>query len=171
MLASPGETRQLGAQAQLLVMQFGPYVTQWAQAAGPYSPMLAEKANQAGGRLGNLGNQAGNTAGPGGFDPNKWGAIQEQIVRENLSPYSDQAFGATDDAIRENLGTGGRAADFVGRTKWGDGWLVAESKGTNLEHAYTQLQATYRALVNRVPAASGNTSMRIYIKVRVPMGG
>jgi hypothetical protein len=64
--------------------------------------------------------------------------------------------------IRQNLGLAREAkcADFVGRH--GDKWMIAESKGSNLQKSAEQLRSTYHALVAKEPGARGHVSFEVY---------
>lgn len=95
------------------------------------------------------------------------GRAQEARVREALRKEGyEQPLGDSDTAIRPNLGlkaNEGRIADFLGRHPILNRWLVAESKGGNMESAMSQLRNTARILWQRNPAATPlNTEFRIY---------
>lgn len=100
----------------------------------------------------------GQTASPnpsGGFD-------QEEQVRQMLARQYEQRYGDSDEAIRAALNLKGEAADFVGYNAHQNRWLIAESKGTDLEKAFTQLTNTTRGLLQQYPRA--HIELRIYVK-------
>lgn len=95
------------------------------------------------------------------------GQAQESRVREMLRKEGyEQPLGESDTAIRQNLGlkaNESKVADFVGHNPANDRWLVAESKGGNMESAMGQLRNTARNLWQRNSSATpGNTDFRIY---------
>ena len=88
-------------------------------------------------------------------------------MRESLRKEGyEQPLGESDTAIRQKLGlkvNEGKVADFVGRNPATDRWLIAESKGGDLQSAMGQLKNTARHLwkINQTANAS-NTDFRIY---------
>lgn len=109
------------------------------------------------------GQNAGNTGDPGDYDPNKWGTAQEQQLREALSKTYNQVYGATDAEIRRGLGITGKTADFLGYNAQQNRWLIAESKGGDLDKAFKQLTNTANGLLNKAPDAVGKLDLRIYM--------
>lgn len=92
------------------------------------------------------------------------GEEQEARVRSRLVAEGyEQPFGVSDKEIRRNLGFRGKCADFVGYHHRLDKWLIAESKGGNLEPAEAQLENTIRGLLARELKAKGKIELRIYI--------
>ena len=89
-------------------------------------------------------------------------------MRESLRKEGyEQPLGDSDTAIRQSLGlktNAGRIADFVGRHLSSRRWLVAESKGNDLQSAMLQLKNTAQRLWQMNPAANAsNTEFRIYV--------
>jgi hypothetical protein len=101
----------------------------------------------------------GQTASP---NPSNSGPKQEEQVRQLLAKQYEQRFGDSDKAIRAALNLKGEAAGFVGYNAHQNHWLIAESKGTDLEKAFTQLTNTTRGLLNQYPRA--HIELRIYVK-------
>jgi hypothetical protein len=100
----------------------------------------------------------GQTASPNpssGFD-------QEEKVRQLLAKEYEQRYGTSDEAIRSALGIQGEGADFVGYNARQNRWLIAESKGNDLEKAFTQLTNTTRGLLSKYPRA--RIELRVYVK-------
>lgn len=93
------------------------------------------------------------------------GEEQEERVRSQLVAEGyEQPFGASDGEIRRNLGITGKCADFVGYHPQLDGWLVAESKGGDLEKAEAQLKNTLSGLLAKISDAVMITDLRVYIR-------
>lgn len=95
------------------------------------------------------------------------GSSQETRMRVKLREEGfDQPLGEADTTIRQNLGlkaNEGRVADFVGKNTSTDRWLVAESKGGDLESAVRQLNETANRLWQQDFGANvTNTEFRIY---------
>ncbi|NJM41510.1 MAG: hypothetical protein HC853_12460 [Anaerolineae bacterium] len=93
------------------------------------------------------------------------GAVQESSVRDALREEGyEQPFGTSDIEIRANLGMRGKIADFVGYHRETGRWLVAESKGGNIQDAFNQLSNTQKALSTKEPGSLGVTDLRLYLK-------
>jgi len=95
------------------------------------------------------------------------GQAQETRVREALRKEGyEQPLGDSDIAIRQNLGlkaNEGRIADFLGRHPTLNRWLVAESKGSDIESAVGQIRNTAQLLWRRgLGADLTNTDLRLY---------
>ena len=95
------------------------------------------------------------------------GQAQESRVREALHKEGyEQPLGNSDTAIRQTLGlktNQGRVADFVGRHLSSRRWLVAESKGVDIESAVGQIRNTAQLLWRRgLGADMSNTELRLY---------
>lgn len=95
------------------------------------------------------------------------GQAQESRVREALRKEGyEQPLGNSDTAIRQNLGlkaNQGRIADFIGRHLSSKRWLVAESKGADIESAVGQIRNTVQLLWRRgLGADVSNTELRLY---------
>ncbi len=89
---------------------------------------------------------------------------QEEAVRRKLIAHGyTQPYGTSDEEIRRNLGIKGKCADFVGYHPQLDRWLIAESKGGNLDIAEAQLANTLLALLSKEPDAAGRVEVRVYI--------
>jgi RHS repeat-associated protein len=72
------QASSLWAQAQGLVIQYGPQVLQWLQLYGDKLPMLLEASAKSGNVPPRSGDQSGRTANQGGFDPqNPWKAFRD----------------------------------------------------------------------------------------------
>ena len=146
-------------QVQQLTVQYGPQVSNFiVQLVNQYANQAAAAADGVRGPAGN----AGNTAGPGGLDPNNWGPLQEQIVRESLARNYQQVYGTSDTEIRQGLGLQGKIADFVGYNSQQGRWLIAESKGSDMYKAVKQLQNTMQGVINKAGATTSNVDLRIY---------
>ena len=146
-------------QVQQLTVQYGPQVSNFiVQLVNQYANQAAAAADGVRGPAGN----AGNTAGPGGLDPNNWGPLQEQIVRESLARNYQQVYGTSDTEIRQGLGLQGKIADFVGYNSQQGRWLIAESKGSDMYKAVEQLQNTMQGVINKAGATTSNVDLRIY---------
>jgi len=106
----------------------------------------------------------GQTGDPGGLnpDPNKRGPEQEQALRSLLAREYEQKYGETDSAIRTNLGIRGKVADFLGYNGKSNRWLIAESKGGDIDSAYKQLSNTMKGLLGKESGSAGNIDLRIY---------
>jgi hypothetical protein len=97
-------------------------------------------------------------------DSQEAGEAQEASIRARLlSEGYTQPYGASDDEIRKTLGITGKCADFVGYHPELDRWLIAESKGGNLEDAEAQLANTLQDLLTKEPGALGRAELRVYI--------
>lgn len=106
---------------------------------------------------------SGGAAAPNPRDPR--GQPQEDAVRDSIRKEGyEQPYGKTDTEIRTNLNIEGKTADIVGYHPGKDHWLIAESKGGNLDVAYAQLKNTAEHLVAREPTSLGKIEMRIYAK-------
>jgi len=89
-------------------------------------------------------------------------ATQEARMRSWLVSLGyQQPYGTTDAEIRRRLGITGKCADFVGYHPEQGRWLVAESKGGDIEAAYLQIANTLQGLLARETAAVGNTELQI----------
>ncbi len=102
----------------------------------------------------------GQTASP---NPSNRGADQEERVRQMLAHEYNQSY-TTEKAINDLLGFKGKTADFLGYNSEARQWLIAESKGTNLNHAFDQLENTLLKLLDKYPNAS--VELRIYVNER-----
>ena len=95
------------------------------------------------------------------------GREREARVRAKLREEGyEQPFGEDDQLIRQNLQLkpGQKVADFVGRSADGERYLVAESKGNDIDKAFRQLDETANALWKKnVGATPANTEFRIYV--------
>ena len=92
---------------------------------------------------------------------------QEERVRRTLVAEGfTQPYGASDEEIRRKLRLKGPCADFVGYNPQSGRWLIAESKGGNLEAAERQLRNTVRALLKQEPAAKGEVDLQIHVDAR-----
>jgi len=92
---------------------------------------------------------------------NNHGYDQEQRVRDALTEEGyTQPYGVDDQEVAKNLGIKGKVADFVGYNDEIDSWLIAESKGGNIDHAIKQLENTNAGLTNT--RGVGSTEFRIY---------
>jgi hypothetical protein len=74
-----------------------------------------------------------------------------------------QPFGESDAEIRSRLGVRGKVADFVGYNREQDRWLIAESRGSDLDFAYLQLLETAERLQVVVPTSACRVSLRLYL--------
>ena len=91
-------------------------------------------------------------------------ATQEDWMRRLLvSQGYQQPYGTTDAEIRRKLGIIGKCADFVGYHPEQANWLIAESKGGDMEAAYLQITNTLRGLLVKEAAAVGNTKLQVFI--------
>lgn len=110
----------------------------------------------------NSPNKSGETGSPTG--PNDPNGNQEDSVRNMLANRGfRQVYGVSDSEIRSNLGINGKTADFVGFDSNQGRWLVAESKGSDMDSAVKQLQNTVRGLFDKERFATiNNTELRIY---------
>src|SRR4051794_12681427 len=89
---------------------------------------------------------------------------QEELVRARLvSQGYLQRYGSSDGEIRRRLGIKGACADFVGFHPQRGMWLIAESKGGNLERAEKQLANTLLGLFSSEPEAAEAVELRIYM--------
>ena len=94
-------------------------------------------------------------------------ATQEARMRRLLvSQGYQQPYGTTDAEIRRRLGITGKCADFVGYHPGRGMWLIAESKGGNIDLAEEQLRNTLRGLLEAVPEAIEALEFWIYINQR-----
>ena len=164
MAMAPAMPLVLGCQAGELAMRYGPTImqlaVQWADKL-PAVDWLFSSAEQGAHSSGQQ--NAGNSASGDPNDPNQWGPIQEQRLRDMLSKTYNQRFGTTDAEIRKGLGISGKTADFLGYNAQQNRWLIAESKGGDLGKAYQQLTNTAQGLLSKVPEATGNLDLRIYM--------
>jgi RHS repeat-associated protein len=126
--------------------QYGPQLSQFAQGL--------DAMNQ-------VSNEAGNFGDPSRWNPNQ-GPERENRVREMLSRRYQQAFGVSDAEIRTNLGIQGKTADFVGYNSGNGRWLIAESKGSDIDMAIKQLQNTMNGLLNKTGFQPGDIDLRVY---------
>ncbi len=86
-------------------------------------------------------------------------SVRGQIEREGY----EQPYGKTDNEIRANLKIEGKTADVVGYNRQTDRWLVAESKGGDIDSAYNQLKNTVKFLTRNNPQIEvGRIDLRIY---------
>jgi hypothetical protein len=91
------------------------------------------------------------------------GEEQEARVRSRLSEQGyEQPYGTSDAEIRQTLGISGKCADFVGYDLKRRRWLIAESKGGDIDSAYYQLKNTMQGLLLAEPEARGKTDLHIY---------
>lgn len=75
------------------------------------------------------------------------GLAQEARVRVHLEQQGyTQPYGSDDNAIAKQLGITGKRADLVMHNPDTGRWLVAESKGGDIDAAYKQLENTTRGL-------------------------
>jgi len=89
---------------------------------------------------------------------------QEAKVRQRLiSEGYVERYGTNDADIRRRLKINGSCADFVGFHPQRGMWLVAESKGGNLERAEQQLANTLQGLLVIEPEALEAVELRIYM--------
>ena len=96
-------------------------------------------------------------------DPRDNGEHQELSVRSQLEREGyEQPYGKTDAEIRVNLKIDGKAADVVGYNPKTSRWLVAESKGGDIEGATKQLANTFKHLLRSNPNVSGRVDLRLY---------
>ena len=121
-----------------------------------------QSASDAGAKLGQTlqNDHGGETGNP---DPNQWGPKQEQAVRDVLARSYEQRFGVTDQEIRTNLGLTGKATDFVGYNAQRGRWLIAESKGADLDSAFSQLGNTMTGLLRYTGSAANNVELHVYM--------
>ncbi len=97
-------------------------------------------------------------------DEQQLGQAQEERVRSYLVGLGyTQPYGITDGEIRRNLGIRGKCADFVGYHPQLTRWLVAESKGGNIDAAYKQLRNTLVGLLVKRPEAEGKIGLELHI--------
>ena len=91
------------------------------------------------------------------------GEAQEERVRQQLVAEGyQQPYGTTDIEIRRNLGILGKCADFVGYHARLDRWLIAESKGNDMQSALEQIESTLHALIATEVSAAKHIELRIY---------
>lgn len=96
-------------------------------------------------------------------DDQTMGEAQEASVRARLlNEGYTQPYGASDDQIRKGLRIRGKCADFVGYHTQQGRWLIAESKGSNMDAAYYQLMNTMKGLLAKEPTSKGKTDLQIY---------
>jgi len=88
---------------------------------------------------------------------------EEQVRKRLISEGYIERYGSNDTEIRRRLGINGPCADFVGFHPQRGMWLVAESKGGNLERAEKQLANTLRGLLAIEPEAVEAVELRIYM--------
>ncbi|MFZ1707913.1 MAG: hypothetical protein WAW20_04885 [Anaerolineae bacterium] len=146
-------------QAQGAAYQYGPVA---AEIIWLYGNQTIAAGNQVSQAVQNA-SQAGNTAGSGGRDPNNWGPKQEQIVRQSLTRDYRQDYGVSDAEIRQSLGIQGKVADFVGYNSQQGRWLIAESKGSDIDGAVSQLSNTMNGVLQRTGVAASAVELRIYM--------
>jgi hypothetical protein len=93
------------------------------------------------------------------------GKAQEDRVRSRLVAEGyEQPYGITDEEIRRNLSIKGKCADFIGYNPQTGWWLIAESKGSDLEKAEKQLTNTLNGLLIKESRATGKITLQIHIK-------
>lgn len=98
-------------------------------------------------------------------DEQQFGLAQEERVRAHLVSLGyTQPFGETDEEIRRSLSIKGKCADFVGYHPQLDQWLIAESKGSDIQAAEKQLANTLSSLLARQPQSAGKIDLQIYVK-------
>jgi hypothetical protein len=120
---------------------------------------VAGRALVIAGQLGNVLFASNDRAG--GYD--NQGMAQEERVRDALTQQGyRQPFGTTDQEVAKNLGIKGKVADFVGYNDDIDTWLIAESKGGDMQKAVTQLENTTEALIAR--EGSIKVDLKIYTR-------
>ena len=94
-------------------------------------------------------------------------ATQEARMRRWLvSQGYHQPYGTTDAEIRRRLGITGKCADFVGYHPGRGMWLIAESKGGNIDLAEEQLTNTLHGLLFIEPEAIEAVELWIYMSQR-----
>jgi hypothetical protein len=93
------------------------------------------------------------------------GRSQEDRVRETLKNDGyETPFGETDAEIRSRLSIDGKTADFVGYHRGQDRWLIAESKGGDIQSAFEQIRNTARSLWTRDSSIVAKTELRVYTR-------
>lgn len=96
-------------------------------------------------------------------EPRNSGERQELSVRGQIEREGyEQPYGKTDNEIRTSLKIEGKTADVVGYNRQTDRWLVAESKGGNIEAATKQLENTFNHLIKGNPEIAGKVDFRLY---------
>lgn len=97
-------------------------------------------------------------------DSQKQGEAQEASVRARLSSQGyTQPYGLSDDEIRKGLGMRGKCADFLGYHPQLDEWLIPESKGSDMDAAYEQLNNTMKGLLAKQSVARGKIVLQVHI--------
>ncbi len=99
----------------------------------------------------------GQTASP---NPGDSGFDQEEKVRQLLAKQYDQLY-ADEKSIRQFLKMQGKTADFLGHNSAADEWVIAESKASNVDHAWEQLKNTTEAFLRLKPNAT--FEVRLYL--------
>lgn len=97
-------------------------------------------------------------------DPRDNGERQEVSVRSQLEREGyEQLYGKTHAEIRANLKIEGKAADVVGYNPKTGRWLVAESKGGDIDGAFKQVENTFEFLQRKNPQLDlKQVDLRIY---------
>ncbi len=97
-------------------------------------------------------------------DEKQPGQDQEERVRNRLIAEGYlQPYGTSDNEIRRSLGYTGKCADFVGYHPSLDRWLVAESKGNDIQGALEQIEITSYALLRSQSDIAGKVDLRVYV--------
>ena len=150
-----------------LTVQAAPAVGQITQYAQAYGPQLTTIASEAAKNAENAQRalQSGEPANPGGWDPGKY---QEEQIRQQLANRGyQQVHGMNDSEIARNLGIRGKVADFLGYNSQQGRWLIAESKGSDIDTAIKQLENTMQGLLAKNPAVrTGDIDLHIYLNER-----
>lgn len=116
------------------------------------------------GAMGLLAQLARVSTGDSNPDPRDSGEHQEISVRSQLEREGyEQPYGKTDAEIRANLKIEGKAADVVGYNPKTGRWLVAESKGGDIDSAFKQVKNTFEFLQRKNPQLDlKQIDLRIY---------
>ena len=88
---------------------------------------------------------------------------EEQVRKRLVSEGYVERYGTNDAEIRQRLRISGPCADFVGFHPRRGMWLIAESKGGNLERGEKQLANTLQGLLTIEPEAVEALELRIYM--------
>lgn len=94
---------------------------------------------------------------PNGDDP-QTASVRSKVVEQGY----EQPYGAQDQVIAKNLGIKGRSADVVGYHRSLDRWLIAESKGGDMDGALQQLRNALNGLRASVKLQPDQVNLRIY---------